>query len=135
MHHMGALVEQELPGVQAALQIGRVPLSSLCAGWLRQCYLGVLSWQEVCHYVALVTCLGPDYMLYFTVAVLRHVQSAVLLAADQPLPLLVLKLSSIQGFLTREHLPYMDTLCRRYRRSVLSDLNACLNQYKWGYEV
>ena len=44
-------------------------------------------------------------------------------------------MTPVLGYQTREQLAYMETLCRRYRRSVLSDLNACLNQYKWGYEV
>ncbi|XP_043229054.1 uncharacterized protein LOC122385115 [Amphibalanus amphitrite] len=135
LHHVGALVEQELPGLHTALQGGRLPLSSLCAPWLRQCYLGVLPWPEVRHYLALTVALGADYVLYFTVSVLRHLQTGLTRAAGRPLPLLAAKMTPIVGYQTREQLPYMETLCRRYRRSLLSDLNACLNQYKWGYEV
>ncbi|KAF0293911.1 Protein broad-minded [Amphibalanus amphitrite] len=135
LHHVGALVEQELPGLHTALQGGRLPLSSLCAPWLRQCYLGVLPWPEVRHYLALAVALGADYVLYFTVSVLRHLQTSLTRAAGRPLPLLAAKMTPIVGYQTREQLPYMETLCRRYRRSLLSDLNACLNQYKWGYEV
>ena len=75
-------------------QGGRLPLSAVCAPWLRQCYLGVLPWPEVRHYLALVTCLGADYVLYFTVSVLRHLQSALSRAAGRPLPLLTVKVGT-----------------------------------------
>ena len=72
-------------------QGGRLPLSAVCVPWLRQCYLGVLPWPEVCRYTALALCLGPDYVLYFTVSVLRHLQPGLVRAAGRPLPLLTSK--------------------------------------------
>ena len=75
-----------------------MPLSALCVPWLRQCYLGVLPWAEVCHYTALVTCLGADYVLYFTVSVLRHIQTGLTRAAGRPLPLLTVKVGTTGGW-------------------------------------
>ena len=65
--------------------------------WLRQCYLGVLPWPEVCRYAALAVCLGPDYLLYFTVSVLRHLQPGLVRAAGRPLPLLAIKVRHSSG--------------------------------------
>ena len=45
------------------------------------------------------------------------------------------QMAPIVGYQSSEQLAFMETLCRRYRRSILADLNACLNQDRWRYEV
>lgn len=52
-------------------------LWSVLGEWVRCVFLGVLPWAEVCHYLVLVLLLGPDFTIYFLVALVRHLQGPI----------------------------------------------------------
>ena len=48
----------------------------------RQCFLNIVDLEEVAHFLLLSLVCGPDYIVYFTVAVLRQLEPDILQAAQ-----------------------------------------------------
>lgn len=74
-----------------SIQKSATCLWSVVGEWVRCIFLGVLPWNEVCHYLMLVLLQGPDYAVYFVVALLRHIQSVINKHAGSPKALIVLQ--------------------------------------------
>ena len=90
-------------------------LSSFVRGCLEHCFMTVLQEKEVCHFLALSLVMGPDWQLYFTLAVLHHMT----LSTRNPTPV-----SSntrfpdcLAYFRAAEHLPFMLKLQSSYQDS------------------
>ncbi|KAF2366285.1 Protein broad-minded [Trinorchestia longiramus] len=67
------LLSQYQPATFNALQMYSCGcIWNLVKGWMEGCWLGMMSWAEVCNWTAAVVLLGPDYAVYITVAVLKH---------------------------------------------------------------
>ncbi|XP_042211708.1 protein broad-minded-like isoform X2 [Homarus americanus] len=76
IHNVQLVLNLEIPTLHLALQAsGDTCLWSIIGEWVRCIFLGVLPWVEVCHYLVLVLLQGPDYAVYFLVALLRHVKN------------------------------------------------------------
>ena len=55
----------------------------ICFQWLNQSFLNILDWPEICHFVTLVILFGADFVVYFCVALFRHLQPKILEAVDR----------------------------------------------------
>uniref|UniRef100_A0A8C5Q6I6 TBC1 domain family member 32 n=1 Tax=Leptobrachium leishanense TaxID=445787 RepID=A0A8C5Q6I6_9ANUR len=96
---------------------------SICQHWLSQCFWNYLDWLDICHYIALCIILGPDYQIYFCVAIFKHLQQEILQHTQAQDLQVYLKEESIHGFHVGDHLEYMERLEQKYRRMVLKEMN------------
>nr|CAD7196040.1 unnamed protein product [Timema douglasi] len=80
-HLLECVVSAELPQCFAALQTSGVSWWLVCRRWIRQCFWNVLDWQQICHWLVLCSLESPDYIVYFCVSLLRHLQPSLLIAS------------------------------------------------------
>ena len=111
-HCVEWLVAEEVPAVAAVLDQQQVPASLLTSGWLQQCWINTLDWTEIVNYLLVSLIMGQDYVAYFTVAVIRHVQESVVNNNNNVYEDIISK--QIRGFKTGDYLPFMDKLCQRH---------------------
>ena len=109
-----AAIEQ-FPALVVQMTETGTSLGSFVRGCLEHCFMTMLQEREVCHYLALSLVLGPDWQLYFTLAVLHHME----LSTSNPT-----SISSITNlpeclatFTAAEHLPFMFKLQSFYQDS------------------
>ncbi|MPC60318.1 Protein broad-minded [Portunus trituberculatus] len=127
IHNVQLIVSIEIPTLYMALEANDMCLWSVLGEWVRCVFLGVLPWSEVCHYLVLVLLLGPDYTIYFLVALVKHLQDTIIKQASSNKALVLLQTSVINGWRAGEQLGFMEALCRRHRRTVLPALVKPLN--------
>ncbi|CAL4122347.1 unnamed protein product, partial [Meganyctiphanes norvegica] len=86
------LMSIETPVLYMAIQANNGAIWAMVGEWLNTVFLGVLPWAEVCHYLVLVLVMGADYTVYFTVALMRHLQDAIFSHAHEPQAFLSLQI-------------------------------------------
>lgn len=120
------IASREIPALTALLHQAGLRPSIITGGWVSQCWLNVLEWRCIVDYLVLLLLLGPDFAVYFTLAVLSH-QVQPLLEADTKCGATnlyeVVLTTSIKGFNTGDYLPFMEKLCKRYQPNVLKYLS------------
>ncbi|KAJ9601036.1 hypothetical protein L9F63_000771, partial [Diploptera punctata] len=79
-HLLELLVKIELPLAFSALQLAGASWWLICKQWMAQCFWNVLDWSQICHWLVIGILNQPDYMLYFCVSLLRHMQPQILQA-------------------------------------------------------
>ncbi|TRY70063.1 hypothetical protein TCAL_15021 [Tigriopus californicus] len=131
-HHIEAILSKEAPVVFMELQNEMISPSLLCYQWWNQCLLNVLDWTEICHYHLLIILFGPDYLIYFFTALLRHLQTPILEAVqdqhgDGRYLIEILMTEPVSGFRTGDYLPFMQLLAKTYSKLILKDFKTFLN--------
>lgn len=119
IHNVQLVLSIEIPNLYLALQASDVCLWSVVGEWVRCLFLSVLPWVEVCHYIILVLLQGPDYAVYFLVALLRHLKGNINKNAGSHESLTVFQTNVVNGWRAGDHLSFMEALSRRHRRAVL----------------
>mmetsp|Transcript_30466 Transcript_30466/g.46031 ORF Transcript_30466/g.46031 Transcript_30466/m.46031 type:complete len:558 (-) Transcript_30466:219-1892(-) len=121
------VLECECPEVIVALEEMGFPLSSTLLLWIRQSFVGILSFGDALLLNGILIALGVDYYVYFTVAILRHLQPAIIKqsslyrglngAAKAHFPI-----RDVRAFRVVDALDYADCLCRRHRGHCLKGI-------------
>ena len=119
MCHLLQLVEEaaveQVPALVVQMTEAGTSLSSFVRGCLEHCFMTMLQEREVCHYLALSLVMGPDWQLYFTLAVLHH------MALSTRNPTSVSSITSLSEclatFRAADHLPFMFKLQSSYQDS------------------
>nr|XP_053646284.1 protein broad-minded-like [Cherax quadricarinatus] len=122
IHNVQLVLSIEIPTLYLALQASETCLWNVVGEWVRCIFLGVLPWVEVCHYLILVLLQGPDYAVYFVVALLRHMKGVIIKYAGSYKSLVALQTGVIYGWSAGDHLNFMEALSRRHRRTILPAL-------------
>ena len=55
----------------------------ICRQWMAQCFWNILDWSQICHWLVISILNQPDFVLYFCVSLLHHVQPKILKAASE----------------------------------------------------
>ncbi|PNF39806.1 hypothetical protein B7P43_G03500 [Cryptotermes secundus] len=82
-HILELLIKMELPLAFSALQLAGASWWLICRQWMAQCFWNVLDWSEICHWLAVSILNQPDFILYFCVSLLQHIQPKILQAASE----------------------------------------------------
>ncbi|XP_038070180.1 protein broad-minded-like [Patiria miniata] len=122
-HNVELILQTEVPHVYSAFRMSGYTPSQICQQWLCQCFLNYLDWPDISHYIALCIIMGADYQVYMCVAVLMYLQHKILLHTQKQQLQVFLKEKSIEGFHVADHLDYMQSLAKKYRSTVLSDMS------------
>ena len=106
---------EEFPALVVQMTEAGTSLSSFVRGCLEHCFMTMLQEREVCHYLALSLVMGPDWQLYFTLAVLHHMalctRNPISVSSITSLP------KCLSTFRAAEHLPFMFKLQSFYQDS------------------
>ncbi|XP_032231203.2 protein broad-minded isoform X2 [Nematostella vectensis] len=121
-HNIELILQAELPLVSSAFRMSGYTPSQICQHWLRQCFWNFLPWENICLYVCVCLTLGIDYQVYFCIALFQHLQQRILEDTQRQCLLVTLKEEPIRDFCLSDHLDFMIELERRYRLTILSDL-------------
>ncbi|XP_063951551.1 protein broad-minded-like isoform X3 [Lytechinus pictus] len=116
------ILQTELPQLYSAFRLSGYTPSQICQHWLSQCFWNYLNWPDICLYVCLCVLIGCDYQVYLCVAILRHMQPTILHHTQQQQLQIYLKENSLEGFHVGDHLAYMKNLERKFRGTVLQDM-------------
>jgi hypothetical protein len=126
-HWVGRLLALEAPLVAGALRLSGLACARVVVPWLQQCFLNVLDWPEVCMYVAGCVAEGPAFAPLFCVTILKHIQAAVLAAAQQQRLMDLLQAGPLDFALAACTETLFDLLAR-YRLEMEGDFDAWLRE-------
>ena len=123
------IMETELPQLTTFLNMETVPVGVILDSWLRQCFINVLDFKEIEQFILFSLLFGADYIVYYCVSVLRHLQE---LLSDQETSSSGINLyqrimtQQIHGFHAGDYLPFMDKLATKYRTTILKYFKNCI---------
>ena len=121
------VMEGELPELFSFFRINKVPVCTVLDLWLRQCFQNFLDFKEIEHFILFTLLYGADYIVYFCISVLSHMQHNLLSHDDTFMNIYQRILSQqILGFNSGDYLPFMDKLSSKYKPAVLKFLTDSL---------
>ena len=125
-----AIMQTELPVLAALLKSEKMPVGVVLDIWLRQSFLNFLDFNEIKHFILFAILYGADYIVYFCVSVLRHLQEHLFDQESQASINLFQRIMTqpIDGFHSGDYLPFMDSLSTKHKTKILSLLKERLNK-------
>ena len=122
------VMEGELPELFSFFRINKVPVCTVLDLWLRQCFQNFLDFKEIEHFILFTLLYGADYIVYFCISVLSHMQHNILSLHDDTFMNIYQRILSQQiiGFNSGDYLPFMDKLSSKYKPTVLKFLTDSL---------
>ena len=114
------VMEKELPALFSFFRINKVPVCALLDLWLRQCFQNFLDFKEIENFILFTLLYGADYIIYFCISILSHMQQYLLNHDDTFINIYQRILSQqILGFNSGDYLPFMDKLSSKYKSTLL----------------
>jgi len=121
-HIVETVACEQMPGLAGAFSAAHVSISHILLRWLSHGFLNYLHWEDILHFTCLKLVMGPDYIIYFLVALLRHCESEARQHAAQADLVPWILQSQLGSFRLTEYLDYIGTLEAEYKPFVLSAL-------------
>ena len=111
------IIDTELPALAAFLNTNNIPISVVLDIWLRQCFVNVLDFPDVKNFLLFGLMFGADYIVYFCVSVLHHIQGDIIEQEEAASLNMFQKIITqpVSGFSSVHYLPYMDILARKHK--------------------
>ena len=114
------VMEEELPVLYSFFKINKVPVCVILDLWLRQCFLNFLDFKEIEHFILFPLLYGADYIVYFCISVLSHIQVNILDQDNTNINIYQKTLTQqILEFNSGDYLPFMDKLSTKYKSILL----------------
>lgn len=101
----------------------------ICQRWIREVFWNVLPFREIANYVLLTLAFGTDYVVYFCIALLRHASPRMMLATREQELIFFLNEARFglgEGFATRDHFSFMQSLEVKYRTMVMVEMRTAV---------
>ena len=118
-HMVETIATEQMPGLAGAFAAASVSMSHIVMRWVSQEFVNYLSWEDIVRFVSLILVMGPDYIVYYMVALLRHLEtSARRHAASADLVPWILQ-SQLGSFRLPQYLGYIQNLEAEYKAYVL----------------
>ncbi|XP_046395138.1 protein broad-minded-like isoform X2 [Ischnura elegans] len=132
--HLVLLIEQielvlsvEVPKVFAAFQLSSGSLAVLVHQWVSQCFWNVLEWTEVKNFLCMSIIHGPDYIVYFFVAILFHLEPLILhiMSTSSEHFWEQIKINPTTQFHLGKYLPFIEKLSKAHHTTVFKNIMKC----------
>ncbi len=121
-HLLGMMLKEELPLLHEVLIQSGLHVGHLVSLWHQQSFLGILNIPDVVSYITVGLLLGPDWLLYFLLALLQQQEIQVRqqwLAGGVVCDKLMRQLT----FNLQKALPFMKNLQDKWSERVITMLN------------
>ncbi|XP_067121019.1 protein broad-minded-like [Centruroides vittatus] len=119
------ILEETVPFIYSAFQSAGIPPSIILWNWTSQCFWNYLDWNEICHWLIFTICNG-DCILYFSVAILRHLKQDILKHAQENSLLDYLRESAIHNFKLCNHIMFILELFEKYHHCIKENIHKIL---------
>ncbi len=125
-HYIELILKIELPFVFNAFRMSGMAPSQVCSHWLKQFFWNFLDWPDIVMFVNVCLVLGVDYMAYYCVAVLKHLNEEQKIVQHHTYKDLqiYLKESQIEGFKLEKYIGFMGELEKKYRTLIMEDIKS-----------
>ena len=117
----GTMLQKELPLLHAALVQCGLHAGHMLSMWHEQCFVDIIGMSDVVCYITMGLILGADWLLYFTLAVLKQ--------QERDIRCQLVDVGSLDGWLTsnidfdmRVAVPFMQQLQDNWSEVILSGL-------------
>ncbi len=117
----GTMLREELPVLHAVLTQSGLHVGHLMTLWHQQCFVDILDMPDVVLYVTMGVLLGPDWLLYFMLAVLQQ-QGSRLQQHWLENSTICEALTHRLDFDVQKALPYMERLQEKWSEKITSVL-------------
>lgn len=117
----GTMLREELPVLHAVLTQSGFHVGHLMTLWHQQCFVEILDMPDVVLYVTMGVLLGPDWLLYFMLAVLQQ-QGSRLQQHWLENTTICEALTHRLDFDVQKALPYMEKLQEKWSEKITSVL-------------
>ena len=131
------ILEVECPEILSALDEAGIPLTPTLSLWLKQSFVGVLSFADSILVNAIALGMGLDYLVYYIIAMLRHLQEGIFdlhgassqegMKRNHRMKLAVFSNDNFASFRAIHALDYTQGLCRSHRERCVSSIIKVLN--------
>ncbi|VDO01472.1 unnamed protein product [Rodentolepis nana] len=92
--------------------------------WLHQCFLNYLDWPEIQDFFLITLLCGPEFIIYFAVAIMSQLSSLLRSSLQSQTHLVTTLEKSINNFRMVEHLGFLESLASRYKEPVSGELSS-----------
>ncbi|KAJ3043748.1 hypothetical protein HDV00_004154 [Rhizophlyctis rosea] len=126
-HLVEHILEVECPECLAAFTLSGCTASQICQRWIRELFWNVLPFSEITSHILITLAFGPDYLVYFCIALLRHASPRLMLATREQELILFLNEARYglgEGFVARDQMGFMQSLEAQYRGMVMSEMRS-----------
>ena len=123
-HYIELILKIELPFIFSAFRMSGLAPSQICSHWLKQLFWNYLNFSDIVMFVNICLVLGVDYMAYFCVSILKHLndnQKIVQRHTYKDLQV-YLKENQIENFQVEKHVTFMSELEKKYRTLIFDDM-------------
>ena len=121
------VLDSELPALVAFLNTNNIPVSALLDIWLRQCFINILNIEDVKSFIIFALVFGADYLVYFCVSVLYHIQEDLIESEEENTNIFQKMITlPVAGFSATDYLPYMDILSKKHRDVIMQYFTSIL---------
>lgn len=111
------IVEETIPTVFSAFKRSGIPPSMIFWNWTNQYFWNYLDWIDICHWI-LLTIFDGDSILYFSVAIFKHLEQNILKYTQENMLLDYLKENPISDFKVYDHIMFILELSERYHYNI-----------------
>ena len=118
-HCVEMILKEDVPALAATLHMAKVPASAITDLWIRQCFINILDFQEVTNFVLIALIFGVDYIVYFSVSLLCHLQEEILSREEDVNLYQKIMTLPVEKFMAGDYLAFMDMLAKKHRSKLL----------------
>ncbi|XP_071452977.1 protein broad-minded-like [Hetaerina americana] len=121
----------EVPKVFAAFQLSSGSLAVLVYQWLSQCFWNVLEWAEIKNFLCIAIIHEPDYVVYYCVAVLLHLEPIILhiMSTSAENFWEQIKINPVTHFHLGKYVPFIEKLYKLHHNSVTKNLMKSIGNF------
>ncbi len=98
-------------------------VSTIVHQWWSQLFLNTLNWSDIVNYLLVVLTNGPEFIVYFCVAVFAGLEKDIsdFRVVDKVELLFLLKVFQVKDFDAKFYFPLMKKLAEKYKISLLAE--------------
>ncbi|KAM3174868.1 hypothetical protein ACTXT7_009659 [Hymenolepis weldensis] len=92
--------------------------------WLHQCFLNYLDWSEIQDFFFICLLCGPEFTIYFAVAIMMHLSPRLRSSLQSQNHLVAILEKPIKNFRIVENLEFLESLAVRYGEQISGELSS-----------
>ena len=119
-HHVDRILTDEYPILYHTVRTSGLSVSTVVHQWWSQLFLNTLNWSDIGNYLLAVLTNGPEFIVYFCVALFARLEKEILdfRVVDKVEFLFQLKVTQVKKFDAKFYYPLTKKLAEKYKISL-----------------